>query len=179
MGRRWWGVLLISGVLIWRAVLPVHAAERVVRAVLFYLPTCNHCRQIITRDLAPLLDQYGPQLEIVGLDIDQPAGLELYQVAMQHFNVPEDQRGVPTLIVGNVVLIDSAQISQQFSALVEQYLLLGCLDWPDIPGLSTALACSAISHPARHTNPAWRDRCWIRLGDRNCATRHVECQARA
>ncbi len=139
MGRRWWGALLISGVLVWRTALPVQAAEPVVRAVLFYLATCDHCRQVITHDLAPLLDRYGPQLEIVGVDVDQPAGRELYQVAMQHFNVPEAQRGVPTLIVGNVVLIDAARISEQFPDLIEQYLPLGCVGWPDIPGLTAAL----------------------------------------
>lgn len=140
MGRRWWRALLLSWVLIWRAALPAQAAEHVVRAVLFYLPACEHCRQIITHDLAPLIERYGPQLEIVGVDVDQPAGWKLYQAAMQHFDVPEAQRGVPTLIVGNVVLIDSSRISQQFPDLIEQYLPLGCVGWPDIPGLTAALA---------------------------------------
>lgn len=154
MGRHWWGALLISWVLVWRAALPVQAAEHMVRAVLFYLPTCDHCRQIITHDLAPLLDQYGPQLEIVGVDIDQPAGWELYQVAMQHFDIPEAQRGVPTLIVGNVVLIDSSRISRQFPDLIEQYLPLGCVGWPDIPGLTVALATqSALMRPGAPTLP--------------------------
>lgn len=154
MGRHWWGALLISWLLVWQAALPVQAAEHVVRAVLFYLPTCDHCRQVITRDLAPLLDHYGPQLEIVGVDVDQPAGRELYQVAMQHFDIPEAQRGVPTLIVGNVVLIDSSRISQQFPDLIEAYLPLGCLGWPDIPGLTTALATQpALARLGMPTTP--------------------------
>jgi glutaredoxin len=153
MGR-WWGALLIGWVLVWRAALPVQAAEHVVRAVLFYLSTCDHCRQVITHDLAPLLDQYGPQLEIVGVDIDQPAGRELYQVAMQHFNIPEAQRGVPTLIVGNVVLIDASRISRQFPDLIERYLPLGCVGWPDIPGLTAALATQpALMRLGASTSP--------------------------
>jgi uncharacterized membrane protein len=133
--------------------LPVEAQEATVRAVLFYSPACPHCHQVISQDLPPLLEKYGQQLQIVGVDTTQPGGQALYQAAIEHYHVPEERRGVPTLIVGDVVLVGSLEIPQHLPGLVEQYLVQGGVDWPDIPGLAEALA-AAQATPAATVTPA-------------------------
>ena len=40
-----------------------------VQAVLFYSPTCPHCHEVIKNLLIPMIDQYGDQLQIIGIDI--------------------------------------------------------------------------------------------------------------
>ncbi len=79
------------------------ASDPVVRAALFYSPTCPHCAQVVQQDLPPLFEQYGAQLEIIGVDISQPNGQALYMEAIDTFQIPQERLGVPTLIVDDVV----------------------------------------------------------------------------
>jgi uncharacterized membrane protein len=142
--------------LIWLAtclVLPAQAEGAAVHAVLFYSPTCPHCHQVISEDLPPLLDKYGERLQIIGLDITQPGGQTLYQAAIERYGIPEERRGVPTLIVGDVVLVGSLEIPQQLPDLVENYLAQGGVGWPDIPGLAEVLAAAQPAPAATAAQP--------------------------
>ena len=116
----------------------VHAQDAVpvVRAVLFYSPTCPHCAMVIQQDLPPLFEKYGTQLEIVAIDASQVEGGTLYQLAVERFQIPENRLGVPTLIIGNTVLVGSIEIPEQLPGLIEYYLAQGGIDWPDIPALT-------------------------------------------
>jgi len=109
----------------------------VVRAVLFYSPTCPHCQYVLIEVLPPLVRKYGSQLQIVGIDVLQPGGQALYQAAVARFNI--ERLGVPTLIVGEDVLFGSVDIPEKFPGSIEKYLARGGVDWPDIPGLAGAL----------------------------------------
>lgn len=154
-------------------------SEPVVHAVLFYSPSCPHCHKVIQEDLPPLIEKYSNQLDIIGIDVSQPGGQTLYQAAIQHFAIPENRLGVPTLIVNDVVLVGSLEIPEQFPGLIEKHLAQGGVDWPDIPGLSEALPPTpeveeatatvtpqSINNPATATNssqfnehdPNWHDK---------------------
>lgn len=150
----------------------VWAAAPVVRAVLFFSPTCPHCHEVMTDDLPPLVEKYGERLAIIAIDIRRPDGRALYQAAIQHFHITDDRRGIPTLIIGERVLIGSDEIPRQFPRLVDEYLASG-VDWPAIPGLARAVAAAqsasanpgkATSHSPPHTLAAgaqpltWRDK---------------------
>ena len=123
----------------------VQAVEAVVRAVLFYSPSCGHCHQVINELLLPMLEQYGNQLQISGIDTAQDAGAQLYHAAHEVYQVPPERRGVPTLVVGDTVLVGSREIPMRFPGLVEEGLAAGGIDWPDIPGLPRVLAGSQPS----------------------------------
>jgi len=123
------------------------STEPVVRALLFYSTSCPHCHQVIQNDLPPLFEKYGEQLDMIGIDISLPEGQIIYQAAIQRFSIPENRLGVPTLIIGNIVLVGSMEIPEQFPGLVDHYLSLGGVDWPDIPGLSEAI-------PQTDSNPS-------------------------
>lgn len=115
------------------------AQEGIVRAVLFYSPSCPHCHKVMTEDLPPLLEEHGAQLDIVAVDTAHPDGNAMYQAAIERFSITPERRGVPTLIVGDNVLVGSIEIPQVFPVLVESYLDEGGVDWPDIPGFAEAL----------------------------------------
>lgn len=113
----------------------VEAEAPVVHAVLFYSPTCPHCHKVITEDLIPLLEKYEDGLAILGIDTSTAQGQEIYLTAIDHFQIPDERRGVPTLIVGSTVLVGSYEIPQHFPGIVEIGLSDGGINWPDIPGL--------------------------------------------
>lgn len=116
--------------------------EPVVRAVLFYSPTCPHCHTVINETLLPMMEQYGERLEIIGIDITQPAGKVLYDASTEQFNVPAEMQGVPRLVVGDRFLVGSVQIPQEFPGIVEEGLASGGIDWPTIPGLAEVIAAN-------------------------------------
>lgn len=114
---------------------PVQAEEPVVRAVLFYSSNCPHCLKVINEVLPDLDKQYGRQLQVFGIDAGTEEGSQLYDAAIEAFNIPENRIGVPTLIVDDHVLVGSNEIPQQLPTIVEEGLASGGIDWPAIPGL--------------------------------------------
>ena len=116
---------------------PAYSARAVVRAVLFYSPTCGHCHYVITEVLPPLFEKYGDQLQIVALDVSRPAEQELFRMALDHFKV--EYAGVPFLAIGDNYLVGSVDIPEQFPGLIETYLAQGGVDWPPVSGLAEAM----------------------------------------
>lgn len=132
---------------------PVQAqTNAVVHAVFFYSPSCGHCHYVIEEVFPPLFEQYGEQLQIVGVDVTQPDGQTLFLAALQTFNL--ERSGVPFLVVGNVYLIGSVDIPEQFPGLIEKHLSQGGVDYPNIPGLREALGISEPSAPQTDVAPA-------------------------
>ena len=133
-------ILLSLVVLLLLATVPfsaAQAADGVIRAVLFYSPSCGHCEYVITEVIPPLFEQYGGQLFIVGIDVSQADGQALFMAALQHFKV--ESSGVPFLVIGDTYLVGSQDIPEQFPGLIEQYLAQGGVDWPAIPGVAEAM----------------------------------------
>ena len=110
--------------------------EPVVQAILFSSPTCPACHHVIDELLLPMAGDYGDRLQIVEIDTSQPAGLQLYRATVERYQIPRERQGVPTLVVGDVVLVGGREIPEQFPALVEEGLAAGGIGWPDIPGLA-------------------------------------------
>ena len=129
----------------------------VVRAVLFYSPSCPHCHQVITELLVPMIEEYGPRLEILGVDTTNPRGGQLYQNAIEQFQIPQERRGVPTLIVGETVLVGSGEIPEKFPAMVQNLLAGNGIDWPAIPGFVPEQAATppapTVTLPAQTPTP--------------------------
>lgn len=119
----------------------------VVRAVLFYSPTCPHCQHVIEDILPPLYDQYGSQLQIIGVSTFESEGWTLFQAAAEQFSIPKEQQVVPTLIVGETVLIGADEIADQFPNLIEKGLATGGMPLPDIPGLRELLPPETTAQP--------------------------------
>lgn len=146
-------ILLAAMLLSLFAPITVHAqnAEAVVRAVLFYSPTCPHCAMVIQESLPPLFAKYNTQLEIIGIDVSSQEGAMLYQAAITQFQIPEGRLGVPTLIIDNTVLVGSLEIPEQLPGLIEHYLSQGGVDWPELPGLADAVAVPPAEQTPEHT----------------------------
>lgn len=118
-----------------------------VRAVLLMSPGCGHCHYVITEVLQPMAQEYGDQLQILVIDVTTQVGSVLYHDALDYYGVPEEGRGVPTLIIGDEVLVGSLDIPAEFPGIVANGLASGGIDWPAFPGLAEAMA-AVESSPA-------------------------------
>ncbi|MEN8216235.1 MAG: vitamin K epoxide reductase family protein [Pseudomonadota bacterium] len=125
----------------------LNAQAPIVHALLFYSPACPHCHKVLSEDIPPLHKKYGEQLRIVVVNTQQADGQALYQAAIKHFHIPDDRIGVPTLIVGNQILVGSNEIPTLFPELIESFLAQGGIDWPPIPGLTLGLASEGRAVP--------------------------------
>jgi uncharacterized membrane protein len=126
-------LLLLGYLLLPWSIVQAQAEPAVVRAVLFYSPTCGHCEYVINNVLRPMIEQYGNQLQIAGINVTEQQGQALFMAAMQKYGF--ESAGVPFLVIGDTVLIGSADIPEKFPDLVKTYLARDGMDWPDIPGL--------------------------------------------
>jgi len=118
----------------------LQSSSAVVRALLFYSPTCPHCHAVMTESLPPIMAHYQDQLQIVAIDTTTAVGQQLYQAAIQAMEIPEERRGVPTMIVGSTVMVGSYEIPAMLPKLVEAGLAQGGVGWPLIPGLDRVLS---------------------------------------
>ena len=142
-------LLLIASLL-----FPVMAGAQdkaVVRAVLFYSPTCPHCHKVLQEGLPPIIEKYGDQLEILLVNVQTPGGQQLYQSAREWLPIPDDKLGVPAMIIGRELLLGDVEIPARLPDLIENGLAQGGVDWPQIPGLAEALAQTETARSASPT----------------------------
>lgn len=158
--RRWLQSVIFLTLLFFPLSQPAFAGAPIVKAIIFYSPSCPHCQKVITEDLPPLIDKYGDQLQIVAVDVSTSGGQALYQAAVEQYAIPSSRQGVPTLVIGEVVLVGSAEIPEQLPGLIGAGLAQGGVDWPEIPGLRGALGempQEAAPSPATPTEVFQRD----------------------
>ncbi len=117
-------------------VAPTHAASPIVRAVLFFLPTCSHCEYVIKEVLPPLQKEYKEQFIIAKIDLSTPAGQQLYEHAIAAYQVPDNRLGVPALVVGADFLVGDQEIPDKLPGLIKTGLSEGGVNWPTLPGLN-------------------------------------------
>ncbi len=142
-------VLLVAVVLALTARVHAQDTAPVVHAVLFYSRECGHCQYVITQVLPPLFEKYGSQLQIIGFDVAHPQGQALFAAAAERFGIQNP--GVPFLVIDNLYLVGSNDIPDQLPGLVETYLKVGGVGWPDIPGLEEILVSAAEAATAQAT----------------------------
>jgi uncharacterized membrane protein len=116
---------------------PVKGQSPIVHAILFYSPSCTHCHKVMTEDLPPLKAKFGIQLDILEVDTTTQEGSNLYQAAVEQFKIPEERLGVPTMIIGDTVLVGEKEIPDQLPGIVEVSANGSGIDWPKIPGLQS------------------------------------------
>jgi uncharacterized membrane protein len=122
--------------------------EAVVRAVLFYSPTCPHCHEVINNDLPPLRERFGDGFVVVGVDVTTPGGQSLYQATVDYFALPDTRLGVPSMVVGLNVMVGSQEIPEQLPGIIERGLASGGIDWPPVDAVREVLDAQGLLRPA-------------------------------
>jgi len=149
----------------------------VVRAVLFYSPTCPHCHKVIRDDLPVIFGDHGGeprvnfdqslpaedviyyhisngQVEILLVDVSKQAGAQLFLSSTERYGVPRERGGVPRMVIADTVFVGSLEIPTHLPPLIEQGLAGAGIDWPDIEGIQAALGTiPGLALAAEETEP--------------------------
>ncbi len=121
-----------------------YAQEPVVRAVLFYSTTCGHCKIVIEEVLPELDARYGTQLQIFGVNTHTDIGNHLFENFIISYNIPPENQVVPALLVGVHILYGSQQIPEILPGIIDEGLISGGIPWPELEGLSEAMAGTLV-----------------------------------
>jgi len=127
----------------------------VIRAVLFFSPTCSHCHYVMEEVLPHVVEKYPEQLDIVGIDVSQQLGRRCtsptWPITMCRRIVwvshDDHRRGDPGRLQRN---------RSQSAADYRLGLVQGGVDWPGLPGLQQVLNAqpkTASGQPARRNRP--------------------------
>ncbi len=133
LGQRftWLGVSLIT--LLITLTGSAHAQEPVVYGVFFYSPSCGHCHEVIDNHWGGIQAQFGEQLKVLFINVQQSEGSRLMTQAVQDMGIGSN--GVPMLIIGERVLIGSYQIPAETAQVVREGLAQGGIGLPPINGI--------------------------------------------
>ncbi|MEP7284833.1 MAG: hypothetical protein ABI947_03585 [Chloroflexota bacterium] len=77
--------------------LIVLARQAVVYAVLFYMPTCPHCRYVIDNFLPQWNQEFGDQFKVLMVDVSTEQGKTLYFAASETPGIEITSFGCPPL----------------------------------------------------------------------------------
>ncbi|MCJ7550669.1 MAG: thioredoxin family protein, partial [Anaerolineae bacterium] len=132
--------LMVAGVAMPQTVT-VAFGDNVVHGILFYSPTCPHCHEVMVNVLPSLREQYGEKLVIAEVDTSTAAGGAVWQAAVTYYNPPVV--GVPTLVIGDQVLVGSLEIPQKLPGYIDTYLAEGGVPWPNLPGIEAVVGDAA------------------------------------
>jgi uncharacterized membrane protein len=144
-------VILILSVGLLSFQISAHAQSPVVRAVLFYSPSCPHCQEVIDVFLPEWDREYGSQLLIFGVNTYTEEGSALYSDYVEANQIPKEKQGVPMLVVGDQYMVGSGEIPSRFPGIIEEGLQSGGIDWPNVPGLAEAM--DTAENPDSSTTP--------------------------
>jgi len=137
------------------------AEDSVVRAVMFYSPTCGHCELVINEHLPGIFERFGGEpvvlfddtvpleevafykmtngtLDILLVDGSVEAGAIMFAEDSERLEI--EQSGVPRLDIEDIYLVGSQQIPTELPVIIEAGLASGGIPWPDVPGIEDALA---------------------------------------
>jgi cytochrome c biogenesis protein CcdA len=109
----------------------------VVRFFLFYGETCSHCHEVMEEYLPQVYEKYGDQVEYQYIEVwsDTDNYVDLLGLEKK-LGVPEDRQGaVPTLIIGDKVLVGDQEIPGKLETYIDEYLAQGGVDFPSLEDL--------------------------------------------
>ncbi|MEZ4834550.1 MAG: vitamin K epoxide reductase family protein [Caldilineaceae bacterium] len=107
-----------------------------VRAVLFWLSTCGHCHEVIENVLPPIQRQYGDQLDIQLIELKTDGDFQKLSALAMKYGHSGQGIGVPFMVIGDHLMIGSAEIPSQLPGYIEEYMAVGGVDYPELGAFS-------------------------------------------
>ena len=101
-------LLLLVVLVPWQA--SAQGNEPVVYGVFFYSPTCPHCHLVIQNDYPRMQAEFGDQFRLLFINVQTPGGEALFRAAYNAPHLAVNSLGVPTMIIGDVVMVGSVEI---------------------------------------------------------------------
>jgi len=129
-------LLLLVVLVPWQA--SAQGNEPVVYGVFFYSPTCPHCHLVIQNDYPRMQAEFGDQFRLLFINVQTPGGEALFRAAYNAPHLAVNSLGVPTMIIGDVVMVGSVEIPAVAFDVIREGIAAGGIGLPDIPGLREA-----------------------------------------
>ncbi len=117
----------------------VQSGPPVVHAVLFYSSGCPYCREVLTKTLPPIQDQYKSQLSLLLIEVASVDEINKLYSLGDYLGLTREQVAVPFLLLDRTALIGLDEIKNKLPGILEKYLSSGGLEYPDIPLLNEML----------------------------------------
>lgn len=111
--------------------------EGAVGAYYFYANDCPHCIAMLEDLILPMVADYDGQLDVRLLEIGLPEYYEAMLTIEAFFELASSERGIPTLVIDNQILIGESEIRETFAKLVSEGIEQGGIPFPDIPGVDS------------------------------------------
>ncbi len=154
-------LVLLLAILVLTA-LPAQAQDTaelpVVYAVFFYLDTCPHCHDVINNVFPLMDDEFGEQLQIIGLEASTEMGGYYFFQACDFYGIPENSCGsVPLLVIGETEwMLGAVEIPNRAFDLVRDGLAAGGIPLPEFirADFEAAQAAEAAQETAGETTDA-------------------------
>lgn len=108
-------------------------------AVLFFSPSCPHCEAYIQNELPLLQDEFGARLSVYMIDVSTERGSYLVGYSFAHYDIPQNEWGVPMMLIGDHILQGAVEIPSNASPLIAAGLADGGIGLPPIPILRETL----------------------------------------
>ncbi len=116
--------------------------EGAVGAYYFYANDCPHCLEMLEDLILPMLSEYGDQLDIRLLEIGKPEYYEAMLTIESYFGIAPSERGIPTMVIDNQVMIGESEIRSSFPEFVSDGIEGGGIPFPDISGVDPRILIS-------------------------------------
>ena len=113
-----------------------------VHGYFFYSKDCSHCLDILNQIVNPLLAQYPGQIDLRLLELSNPSYYQALLKVEAAYAVKAEERGLPTVLIGDQLLIGQEPNEQKLQALIEQGLQGDGIPFPDIEGIDPNLMIS-------------------------------------
>ncbi len=109
----------------------------VARFLLFYGDGCPHCHEVMDNYLPTVYEKYGEQVEYQYIEVWSNTDNYLILLGLEtKLGVPEERQGsVPVLVIGDKVMIGSAEIPDRLEGYIDEYLSQGGVDYPSLDNL--------------------------------------------
>jgi MFS family permease len=104
------------------------ADQPVASFVVFEAQACEHCEEVREEVLTPLMEEYGPRVEIRVFDIGAVQNYEIMVHLEREYGV--SGLAIPQVYIGDTVLVGEDAIRGELPGLVEQCLEAGGCDFP-------------------------------------------------
>jgi thiol-disulfide isomerase/thioredoxin len=113
------------------------ASKPIARFILFYGETCPHCHAVMDEYLPTVYEKYGDQVEHQYIEVWNNTDNYRTMLGLEtKLGVAQDQMGaVPTLVIGDKVLIGDQDIPDKLETYINEYLAQGGVDFPSLQNL--------------------------------------------
>ncbi len=113
-----------------------------VHGYFFYANTCSHCLDILTNILEPLQTENPGQIDMRLLELGNPDFYRALLAVEEAYQVKPEQRGLPTVVLGDKILIGEASNNENLAAIIKDGIAGSGIAFPEIPGVDPELLVS-------------------------------------